>query len=564
MKAFTLAPPAEWSILMTKNVKRLLAYILTAAAVLSVCPFTAFAEVSFGDIDGGHWAYSAIMTLVADGTVRGFEDGEFKPDQAVSRAEFVKMLGMGSTRSTVSFGDVPADHWGYDYIMTSGLDGINGNFMPDTAITRDDVAALLWARNGSNAAFAPSIVTSQAKNEQAAAWVYATGLMIGDDGISLRFNEGLTRAEASVIIVRAKDISEASERFGFTDLAQPEMLNAMFEAIHLFDDGIYDPNRVITNGEMAKAAVRLMSEEFQLTYVKLDIDRPFDHPAAADVYVMGNAILGKDKITAEFVDKPANMQDTIAAIVYTAIRQSHGSVRYGNTDNTYSDVSDMGGGLMNICLTFAYERGIHFNADGKLNPQKSVTMKDFAALLLQLDRIIGLQLIYVSNDDGSFSGVDAKVNKAWNSYPETAEQFRYIDEALPNVVYFTPFSDVAGTLPKKYFDFAREQKLLFTDFFTIIRQGIESGSSAKLRFTYYPSLVCNVEGKILIRAKLEVLDNPKGLSLKELLGGLFDGETDLGAGAGATVYLDFSTAQTPGGITLMTEIAKVVKIVHAE
>ncbi|UKI35328.1 MAG: hypothetical protein L6V93_14195 [Clostridiales bacterium] len=32
------------------------------------------------------------------------------------------MIGKGSEKTDVVYTDVPADHWGYDYIMYSGLD----------------------------------------------------------------------------------------------------------------------------------------------------------------------------------------------------------------------------------------------------------------------------------------------------------------------------------------------------------------------------------------------------------------------------------------------------------
>jgi hypothetical protein len=130
------------------RISRVIALLLAVAMVM---PGLVFADgISFPDLGADHWAHSAVMTLVGDGTIKGFEDGTFRPDATVSRAEFVKMIGMGPERRSADYGDVDKSHWGYDYIMTSGMNAdASGNFNPEVAITRYDVAELIWKRNGS-------------------------------------------------------------------------------------------------------------------------------------------------------------------------------------------------------------------------------------------------------------------------------------------------------------------------------------------------------------------------------------------------------------------------------
>lgn len=47
---------------------------------------------SFPDVKSGYWAKAKIDAAVAKGYVSGFPDGTFRPEQKVSRAEFVKMV----------------------------------------------------------------------------------------------------------------------------------------------------------------------------------------------------------------------------------------------------------------------------------------------------------------------------------------------------------------------------------------------------------------------------------------------------------------------------------------
>ena len=71
--------------------KKLTSLLLAAAMMV---PFAAAApseEGSFPDVDG-HWAQAEIEQAVAAGWVDGYEDDTFRPERAVTRAEFVKMI----------------------------------------------------------------------------------------------------------------------------------------------------------------------------------------------------------------------------------------------------------------------------------------------------------------------------------------------------------------------------------------------------------------------------------------------------------------------------------------
>lgn len=52
--------------------------------------------VSFSDL-GEHWAASSVLDAAGKGYVNGYPDGTFRPDQAVSRAEFIKLVASALT-----------------------------------------------------------------------------------------------------------------------------------------------------------------------------------------------------------------------------------------------------------------------------------------------------------------------------------------------------------------------------------------------------------------------------------------------------------------------------------
>lgn len=99
----------------------------------------------------GHWARGTIEKWLAAGRVSGYPDGSFKPDNKVTRAEFVKMVNGiidYNKPNDITFKDVPATAWFYDYIRVAQAIGyISGysadQFGPDDPITREQAAAIL-------------------------------------------------------------------------------------------------------------------------------------------------------------------------------------------------------------------------------------------------------------------------------------------------------------------------------------------------------------------------------------------------------------------------------------
>ncbi|MFA9423680.1 MAG: S-layer homology domain-containing protein [Sedimentibacter sp.] len=86
---------------------------------------TAPEKNSFTDIDG-HWAYEYINSAAAKGWVEGYPDGTFKPDQYITRAEFVTLvnnvLGRGVSKENILidarvFPDLLDSMWYYEAMM---------------------------------------------------------------------------------------------------------------------------------------------------------------------------------------------------------------------------------------------------------------------------------------------------------------------------------------------------------------------------------------------------------------------------------------------------------------
>ena len=131
-----------------KNLKKVLALVVALTMVLGTVAFAGYTDVAE---DAGE--YTAVSTLSSLGILTGYEDGSFKPEGDITRAEFCavvcRALGAKVSGSAVTaFSDVPADHWASAYISyVAGLGIVNGmgdgTFAPDANVTFEQAVKML-------------------------------------------------------------------------------------------------------------------------------------------------------------------------------------------------------------------------------------------------------------------------------------------------------------------------------------------------------------------------------------------------------------------------------------
>ena len=103
----------------------------------------------FKDIPDNYWACPAISTLTNAGILKGFEDGNFRPNEPVTRAQMATIIARFANLSegTVSFTDIEG-HWAQRAIeLAAGNGWINGyedgTFRPNDKITRAATMAMI-------------------------------------------------------------------------------------------------------------------------------------------------------------------------------------------------------------------------------------------------------------------------------------------------------------------------------------------------------------------------------------------------------------------------------------
>lgn len=106
----------------------------------------------FTDVASGAWYNNAVSTLTRAGILDGYEDGSFRPNASITRAEFTKIAvsffkHIGGASSN-PFNDVPDSAWYAEFVKAAAelglIDGYeDGTFRPNAPITRAEACTIV-------------------------------------------------------------------------------------------------------------------------------------------------------------------------------------------------------------------------------------------------------------------------------------------------------------------------------------------------------------------------------------------------------------------------------------
>ena len=106
----------------------------------------------FTDVASGAWYNNAVSTLTRAGILDGYEDGSFRPNASITRAEFTKIAvsffkHVGGA-SANPFSDVPESAWYAEFVKAAAelglIDGYeDGTFRPNAPITRAEACTIV-------------------------------------------------------------------------------------------------------------------------------------------------------------------------------------------------------------------------------------------------------------------------------------------------------------------------------------------------------------------------------------------------------------------------------------
>ena len=174
----------------------------------------------YQDVPADAWYYSAVDYAVSHGYLSGTSRSQFSPEGTLTRGMLAQVLYQvaGQPGSGVShYSDVPDDSWCYSAVSwvseTGIMDGSDGNFEPDRAPTRQDLAVALYhfAQNAGLNTQDRADLSGYDDADQVASWARAgvewavsAGLLAGrtseDGALLLSPGEPVTRAEFAAVL----------------------------------------------------------------------------------------------------------------------------------------------------------------------------------------------------------------------------------------------------------------------------------------------------------------------------------------------------------------------------
>jgi uncharacterized protein YjdB len=214
----------KMKISLNKSLTVFLCILMVFTAVTPV-----FGAVSSKDYESS-WAKETIQSALSSGVASGYPDGSFRPDNPVTRAEFISLVNnvfMFTNSASPNYTDVSSTDWYAPAIGKAFAAGYisgypDGNMKPDAHITRQEVASIISRLKSLTATSdAPDFTDGSsipAWSKQAIIAVDEAKIMVGYPNGSFMPIAQTTRAEALVAITRAFNYNVIREPIAVTSI----------------------------------------------------------------------------------------------------------------------------------------------------------------------------------------------------------------------------------------------------------------------------------------------------------------------------------------------------------
>jgi S-layer homology domain len=196
-------------------------------------------DTGFLDVSPTFWAAPFIVALSQQGILAGFEDGTFRPNAVITRAEVAVMLqeafDQPENLQPLPFSDVPTDYWASSEIASSVQSGFmrgypGGLFQPEQQIPKAQMLiALASGLNLPSASNPDQVVSYYQDSEQIPQYAIdkvaaaTTGGLVVNYPVpdTLRPEQTITRADAAALIYQALVKTGKVDRIDSEYIVQP-------------------------------------------------------------------------------------------------------------------------------------------------------------------------------------------------------------------------------------------------------------------------------------------------------------------------------------------------------
>jgi parallel beta-helix repeat protein len=361
----------------------------------------------------GHWAEPFIQGLFDKGLISGFNDGTFKPDDKMTRAQYaallVKAFNPAPKRDGIQFTDVAADFWAKDVIQqayrsqfVSGFP--NNTFRPNDNVQRVQVIVSVVSGLGLSA---PDLTALNAYDDRNAIPDYAKDevatatkkqIVVNYPQLKkLNPNTDATRAEVAALVyqalVDAKKVSAITSPYIVAFADSPlfkdtqghwaaNFINGLAKQglIGGFSDGTFKPDVEMTRAQYAALLVKAFNpapkrDAIQFTDIAADF-------WAKDVIQQAY----RSQFISGFPDKTFRPNDNVQRVqVLVSVVSGLGlTASDPNALNKYDDSSAIPDYAKDEVTTATKKQiVVNYPQLKKLNPTKNATRAEVAAIVYQ-------------------------------------------------------------------------------------------------------------------------------------------------------------------------------------
>lgn len=182
----------------------------------------------------GHWAETQITSLVEKGIVSGYTDGTFRPDNTITRAEFMTLSNRAfayKAQADISYTDVNISDWFYEEVAKAKAAGYisgyeDGTMKPNNQISRQEVAIIVAKIKNLNVAADSATLAKFTDAASIPDWsrgavsaIVKAGYVAGYPDGTFKPTNPITRAEAVIILFKAMDAKVDKPKYAVIEKA---------------------------------------------------------------------------------------------------------------------------------------------------------------------------------------------------------------------------------------------------------------------------------------------------------------------------------------------------------
>lgn len=168
----------------------------------------------------GHWAEETIGSWITGGYINGYPDGSFKPDNGITRAEFITLANKAfgfTKKAEFQYSDVREGDWFYSEVAIAVAAGYingypDGRMKPNEPISREEAASILMKIKNLQA---EELLAAKFSDQQSLQWsrgavgaVVKANIMVGYPDGSFKPVNQIKRGEAVIAMDRASGVSQ--------------------------------------------------------------------------------------------------------------------------------------------------------------------------------------------------------------------------------------------------------------------------------------------------------------------------------------------------------------------